>query len=251
MQKSIWVTKSTWVSKRVTFEDTAENDEYVYTIGDDKQPTCKVKTDGKQMEMMVDSGASVDLMDERTFKELYKRKVPEVTKRRIFPYGSSTPLPDLGTIEAEIFANANGTWTTLHVIKGASGNLLGINTATKLSVLKIINQVKPDETSPRSPVNGDLESVLGGIGKVIKLHMNPDFIPKQQPHCWIPFHVRKDVEMELKGSEELDIVEIVTGPMPWVSPIVIVPKSSGQVGICVDMREANMAVKREKHLCRP
>ena len=60
------------------------------------------------MEMMVNSGASVDLMDEGTFRELYKRKVSEVTERRIFPYGSSTPLPDLGTIEAEIFANANG-----------------------------------------------------------------------------------------------------------------------------------------------
>ena len=117
------------------------------------------------MEMMVDSGASVDVMDEGTFRELYKRKVPEVTERRIFPYGSSTPLPDLGTIEAKIFANTNGTKTTLHVIKGASGNLLSINTTTKLGVFKIINQVKPDETSPRSPVNGDLESLLGGMGK--------------------------------------------------------------------------------------
>ena len=63
--------------------------------------------------------------------------------------------------------------------------------------------------------------------KVIKLHIDLDVIPKQQPHCRIPFHFRKDVEMELKRSEELDIIETVTGPMPWVSPVVIVPKSSG------------------------
>ena len=54
--------------------------------------------------------------------------------------------------------------------------------------------------------------------------------------------------MELKRSEELDIIETVTGPTPWVSLIIIVPKSSDQVRICVDMREANKAVKREKHL---
>ena len=40
----------------------------------------------------------------------------------------------------------------------------------------------------------------------------------------------------------------MTEPTPWASPIVVVPKSSGQVRICVDMREANKAVKREKHV---
>ena len=66
---------------------------------------------------MVNSGASVDRMDKRTLRELYKRKVPRATKRRIFSYGSSTLLPILATIEAEIFPNSNSTWTTLHVIK--------------------------------------------------------------------------------------------------------------------------------------
>ena len=57
--------------------------------------------------------------------------------------------------------------------------------------------------------------------------MDPDIEPKQQLHRRIPFHVGKDVEMELKRLEELDIIETVTGPKLWVSPIVIVPKSSG------------------------
>ena len=82
-------------------------------------------------------------------------------------------------------------------------------------------------------------------GKVVKLHIDPDVQPKQQPHRRIPFHVRQDVEKEL---ERLDVIEKVTGPTPLVSPIVVVRKSSGQVRLCVDMREANKAVKREKHL---
>lgn len=72
--------------------------------------------------------------------------------------------------------------------------------------------------------------------------------PRQQPHRRIPFHVREDVEKELQRLEKLDIIEKVEGPTPWVSPIVIVPKKSGEVRICVDMREANKAIKREKHL---
>ena len=56
------------------------------------------------------------------------------------------------------------------------------------------------------------------------------------------------MEKELERLENLDIIEKVTGPTPWVSPIVVVPKSSGQVRLCVDMQEPNKAVKHEKHL---
>ena len=56
------------------------------------------------------------------------------------------------------------------------------------------------------------------------------------------------MEKELERLENLDIIENVTGPTPWVSPIVVFPKSSRQVRLCVDMRKANKAVKHEKHL---
>ena len=84
-------------------------------------------------------------------RELYKRKVPEATKRKIVFYGSSTALPVLEHIEAEMFANAKSTWTTLHVIKGASGNLLGFSTATKLGVLKS-NLTRPVPSHPLTEI---------------------------------------------------------------------------------------------------
>jgi hypothetical protein len=45
----------------------------------------------------------------------------------------------------------------------------------------------------------------------------------------------------------MDIIEQVDGPTPWVSPIVVVPNKTGEIRLCVDMREANKAVQREKH----
>ena len=56
------------------------------------------------------------------------------------------------------------------------------------------------------------------------------------------------MEKELKRLEKVDIIETVEVPTPWISPIVVVPKKSGDVRICVDMREANKAIKRGKHL---
>ena len=66
-------------------------------------------------------------------------------------------------------------------------------------------------------------------------------------HRRIPFHVRKDVERELERLENEDIIEKVEGPTPLVSPTVTVPKKDGGVRLYIDMREANKAIKREKH----
>ncbi|XP_067045446.1 uncharacterized protein [Acropora muricata] len=81
--------------KRVTEEEGTDDDDYVYAIGEQKQPMCRLEIDGKYLEMMLDSGASVNLIDEVTYKRIYKGKAKtlEQAKRRIFSYGSPTPHP--------------------------------------------------------------------------------------------------------------------------------------------------------------
>ena len=44
---------------------------------------------------------------------------------------------------------------------------------------------------------------------------------------------------------ENDIIERVEGPTTWISPVVVAPKPSGDIRLCVDMRIANEAIVRE------
>ena len=39
----------------------------------------------------------------------------------------------------------------------------------------------------------------------------------------------------------------VNGPTSWINPVVAIEKSNGDVRICLDMRQANRAILREKH----
>ena len=39
----------------------------------------------------------------------------------------------------------------------------------------------------------------------------------------------------------------MSGPNSWVSPLVVVLKLSGDIRSCLDMRQANMAVNRERY----
>lgn len=66
----------------------------------------------------------------------------------------------------------------------------------------------------------------------------------------MPFHIRQRVEDELQKLEADDITKEVTGSTPWVSPIVTPPKPKDpdKVRICVDMRLANTAIERERHI---
>ena len=82
----------------------------------------------------------------------------------------------------------------------------------------------------------------------IKLHIRDDVKPVMQRQRRIPYHVRNDGSKELKKLEKQDIVEkIANQPTPWISPIVVTTKKDGGIRLCVDMREANQAIERERN----
>ena len=59
--------------------------------------------------------------------------------------------------------------------------------------------------------------------------------------------MRSKLEEKIKELIELDIIEPAQGPTPWVNPIVVVPKSGGDIRLCIDMRRANQAIRRARH----
>ena len=63
----------------------------------------------------------------------------------------------------------------------------------------------------------------------------------------MPYDLHNKLSQKLKELEELDIIEKIIGPTHWVSRVIAVPKSDGDIRLCVDMRRANLAVKRERH----
>ena len=92
------------------------------------------------------------------------------------------------------------------------------------------------------------------IGKLkdtkIKLRINesiPSIPPVAQAERCIPFSLRESVRAEIKNLEEQDIIEDVTSEAtPWLSQLVIVPKPSYKIRLCIDMPNSNTAIKRTR-----
>lgn len=122
-------------------------------------------------------------------------------------------------------------------MRGNYGSLLSYQTAVDLDIIPVIKSVTSDQ------ILDEYSDRFEGIGKIkdLQLHMHADEskAPIAQPHRRILFHMRKTVKAELERLDQLDIIEKIDGPTPWVSPIVVAPKPKKpeEIRICVDIMQ--------------
>ena len=93
--------------------------------------------------------------------------------------------------------------------------------------------------------------VLRGLGKFkgyqLKFHISQDTHPVAQQVRRIPFSRRAKVSEKLEDLLKLDVIEKVEGPTSCLNPLVVAEKPNGDVRVCLDMRQTNRAIVREKH----
>ena len=168
--------------------------------------------------------------------------------------------------------NRSGSKITLarfYVLNNDADCLSNGDTAIDLGILKLnrvsnVTSQPPQSTSSytksRSKKLRSLfskcDNLFQGIGKIpdykVHLHIDKTVQPTIQKARRIPFTMRDKLSKELRRLESLDIIESVTGPTSWVSPIVCFPKphNPDQIRLCIDMRIPNKAILRERHPSR-
>ena len=112
-------------------------------------------------------------------------------------------------------------------------------------------QLSTDGENRRPNILDKFPGCCEDIGKLkdfkLKIPIDAEVQPVAQPIRRVPYHLRDKLTNKLKELVELDIIEKVSGPSTWVSPVVVVPKPTGDIRLCVDMWQANIAVKRERY----
>ena len=76
--------------------------------------------------------------------------------------------------------------------------------------------------------------------------------PDATPHALftprhVPLPLRTKVQAELTRIETLGVISKVDTPTPWCAEMVVVPKGTSAVRICVDLRPLNQNVLWEVH----
>ena len=73
-----------------------------------------------------------------------------------------------------------------------------------------------------------------------------DAVPIKIPPRQIPFHLADKVHAQLDDMVKEGIIRPSTSP--WCTPAVYVPKSSGEIRICVDFVQLNKVTKKDSYL---
>ena len=82
----------------------------------------------------------------------------------------------------------------------------------------------------------------------LQLHINQNITPVQHPIRRLPYQTKQKVSDELQRLQKLDIIEPAPEKITWLNPVVPVLKPNEKMRLCLDMREANVAIERERHL---
>jgi len=251
--------KSHRKSGKVNQVETSSDDEYAFILRSNNNLNSgliDVRIGGVLTQCLIDSGSTANVVDEDTWKYLKKQKIHAMSERstkRLYPYGAKDPLTSIGKFLATVEIADRQIEAEFIVVKGTGRSILGKETAEKLGILKVglnvcavsTDKLTIEDIQKRHP------SVCSGIGKLknyqAKIHIDPNVKPVAQHSRRVPFAMREKLEAKIQELLKDDIIEPVEGPTPWLSPLVIIPKPSGDIRICVDMRQANMAVIRERH----
>jgi len=243
---------------RTVNEDDNTNEDVDYTFSVHRKypesTTIKVMIGGIEIPMIIDSGSTSNIVDRETWEYLKKQGIECRNQKRskdLYAYGSKEALSVAGLFWTKVEYQENRLdEVEFVVIEGKGQSLLSCETAIQLGVLKIVRNIEGD-TSNAEAILEEHQDVFEGIGKLkdyqLKIPIDNDVEPVVQATRRVPFNLRDKLSQKLDELEAKDIIERVDGPTTWVSPVVIVPKPNGDIRLCLDMRNANSAVKHVRH----
>ena len=240
------------VDAQSTPQPTAEPTDYsLFTLSTTQNAvTVDVDMDGKKVNMIVDTGAAVSLISEKTFYEHWgEEKLQQADDITLTSYTGQS-IAVLGKIEPEIKYNAQTVRMPILVVKGDRPNLLGRNILVVmrmdwpnlLSIQQSVTSSKLVEEFPNVFSEG-----LGTLkGAKVEIYVDETIQPRFHKARPVPYAMKEKIEDELKRLENDGIIEPVTFSK-WAAPIVPVRKGDG-VRICGDYKvTVNRAILEDKY----
>lgn len=211
-----------------------------------------VCVDNHPVTMEVDTGASLSVVSETTYKGVWRDGTAKLKESRVkLKTYTGEQIPVLGALDVVVEHQGNHKTLPLIITKGQGPSLLGRNWLGELridwkSTYKIYDTERLSSVLRKH--QAVFENELGTITSTkAALQIDPQVPPQFHPPRPVPFSLRQKVEEELERLEKEGIIRHRESA-EWAAPIVAVPKSDGSIRICGDYKvTVNKAMVCETH----
>ena len=211
--------------------------------------TCDIQVNGQNVNFKVDTGAEVTVISEDVSKALGLEALQPPTKKLYGP--DQSPLEVLGETTVRLAYQDKQCTQAIFILQKVKHNLLGLPAIRALHVLTQVDTVSKPITD-QTPIPHQYPSLFTGLGTLkgdsYVIQLKPDAKPfaLYTPRN-VPIPLRKKVQNELSRMQSLGVISPVEEPTQWCAGMVVVPKPSGALRICVDYCQLNESVLREVH----
>ena len=200
----------------------------------------QVKVNGACMTMELDTGASLTIISEQTYRKTWPQDTPPLqpSSTKLHTY-TGEELEVRGSLPVAVEYKDQRESLQLLVVAGNGPSLLGRNWLQKLHLdwCEICRLQQAQTLQEILQKHSDVfREKLGELkGTQAKIHIDPQAQPRFHKSRPVPFALRKKVEQELERLEREGIIKPVQFS-DWAAPIVPVVKADGSIRICGDYR---------------
>ena len=228
-------------------------DLFLGSVGVGTQPwTVTVYLAGTPVQMRVDTGADVSVIPASLYSQQFSSVAMADTSRTLSGPGTDK-LDVKGVLHVTLSTDSELSVQDVYVVKDLQHPLLGRPAIQALNILPLLSVA-----AVRTPVVHDLQSakkefpkLFGPLGEIAGEPYNISLQDDAKPVSLacprrVPIPLMPKVKEELDRMLFLGIIVPVEQPTSWCSAMVVVPKSSGAVRLCVDFTTLNKYVRRER-----
>ena len=202
------------------------------------------------IEFKLDTGADVTVIPAQDYTRYFKGQL--VKPSRILRGPTQQCLNVVGQFIGTLRTDGGvEVKQEVYVVRDLHMPLIG---RPAIEALGLLVKVDVIDAEAKSHFTQLFPQLFQGLGKLqgqyhIKLKDNAQPFALTVPRrVAIPLLPKVKEELERMRMEAMGVISKVDEPTDWCAGLVVVPKSNGQVRICVDLTKLNESVCRERHL---
>jgi hypothetical protein len=215
--------------------------------------TIRCLLNNELIELMIDLGAKVSLLNWATYERLFRDVIMEKSNIHLKSYEGSD-IVSYGTVSLAVrYAGKTVPRFKFHVTQQGKSiigvdlfDLLGFKvldpTGVQIAVVNSDNHYNEQLSKVKISDYPNLQKEFNCItGFQHQPMVDKSVRPVRQALRRLPLALRDEVSAELKRMQDLHIIEKIDAS-PWISNLVIVRKTDKSLRICVDLTNVNKAV---------